>query len=146
MKKENKIFILAVIFLITILIILIINSIITPKKGELLNITYSEIQKKIENKDNFVLIVSQSTCSHCASYKPKMEIIAQDYGLNIYYIDYDLEKEQDQFLSDLKLSGATPTTLFFEKGKEKSILNRLEGDVSNEKIIEKLKEMGFIKA
>ena len=144
MKKRNKIFMIAIILLITILTILIGNSIITTKKGELIKITYNEIQKKIENKDNFVLIVSQSTCSHCATYKPKMKIIAKDYGLDIYYIDYDLEKNKEDFISNFDLSGATPTTLFFIKGKEKSILNRLEGDLSSKKVIEKLKEMGFI--
>ena len=35
-------------------------------------------------------------------------------------------------------------TLFFKKGKETSILNRIEGDLKDELIINKFKEMGFI--
>ena len=144
MKKENKIFIFAIILLIAIIAILIINYINTPKKGELLQITYSEIEEKIEEEESFVLIISQSTCSHCATYKPKVKVIAEDYGLDIFYMDIDLEDEKDKILDELHLSGATPTTLFFQNGKEKSMLNRLEGDLSSKTVIQKLQELGFI--
>ena len=146
MKKENKIFIFAIILLIAIIAILIINYINTPKKGELLQITYSEIEEKIEEEESFVLIISQSTCSHCATYKPKVKVIAEDYGLDIFYMDIDLEDEKDKILDELHLSGATPTTLFFQNGKEKSMLNRLEGDLSSKTVIQKLQELGFIEA
>ena len=49
-----------------------------------------------------------------------------------------------RFLKEFKLNGATPLTLFFENGKEKSILNRIEGDLSSKIVIEKMKKMGFI--
>lgn len=147
MKKGNKIFIIAIITFIAIISILIINYINTPKEGELIKITYKEITTKIENEDTFILIVSKSTCSHCATYKPKIKTIAKDYNIDIYYIDYDTENEetQKQLLKDLNLDGSTPITMFFENGKEKSLLNRLEGDLSSNKVIEKFKEMGFIK-
>ena len=143
MKKNNTIFIIAIITLIIIISILLISFLNNPK-GSFTKLTYNDIKEKIENKEDFVLVVSQSTCSHCATYKPKIEIIAKDYGLEIYYIDIDLEKDKDKLLEDLKLNGATPTTLFFNKGKEKSILNRLEGDLSTEIVIKELKQMGFI--
>lgn len=147
MKKGNKIFIIAIITFIAIISILIINYINTPKEGELKKITYKEITTKIENEDTFILIVSKSTCSHCATYKPKIKTIAKDYNIDIYYIDYDTENEetQKQLLKNLNLDGSTPITMFFENGKEKSLLNRLEGDLSSNKVIEKFKEMGFIK-
>lgn len=144
MKKGNTAFIIAIILLIAIISILIINFLNTPKKGEFKEITYTEIEKKIENKENFVLVVSQSTCSHCATYKPKVKIIAEDYGIDIYYIDIDLEENKEEFLKEFHLSGTTPTTLFFNEGKEKSILNRLEGDLPNTTVIKKLQELGFI--
>lgn len=144
MKKTNTIFIIAIILLIAIISILIINFLNTPKEGEFKDITYAEIKEKIENEESFVLVVSQSTCSHCATYKPKVKIIAKDYGIDIYYIDIDLEDNKSEFLTEFNLSGATPTTLFFNEGKEKSILNRLEGDLSATVVIKKLKEMGFI--
>ena len=141
-KTNNTIFIIATILLIAIISILIIN----PKeKGEFKQTTYNEIKEKINNKESFVLVVSQSTCSHCATYKPKIKIIAEEHNINAYYIDINLEENKGAFLEEFKLSGATPTTLFFNNGKEKSILNRLEGDLASSTVIEKLKEMGFIK-
>ena len=144
MKKNNKLFGIAIVFLIIIMALLFINYINTPKEGNLISIKYKEIKEKINNKDSFILVVSQSTCSHCASYKPKLELIAKDYGIDIYYIDYDKDSSKEEFLVDFDLDGSTPITLFINDGKEKSLLNRLEGDISKEKAIEKFKKMGFI--
>lgn len=144
MKKNNKLFGIAIVFLIIIMALLFINYINTPKEGNLISIKYKEIKEKINNKDSFILVVSQSTCSHCASYKPKLELIAKDYGIDIYYIDYDKDSSKEEFLDDFDLDGSTPITLFINDGKEKSLLNRLEGDISKEKAIEKFKKMGFI--
>lgn len=144
MKKNNTLFIIIIIILIAMISILVINSKNTTTKGEYRKITYTELKEKIENKEKFILIISQSTCSHCATYKPKIEIISEDYNIRAYYIDIDLEKNKNKLLKEFKLSGATPTTLFFNEGKEKSILNRIEGDLGSTAIIEKLKKMGFI--
>lgn len=143
--KKNKTFNISLIALIVIIAILVVNSIFT-KEGNLIKIDYQELLQMTENKEDFVLIVSQSTCSHCATYKPKMKTITKEYGIDAYYIDYDMESKnnQDEFLEKFNLTGATPITLFFENGKEKSLLNRIEGDLSSTKILEKLKKMGFI--
>lgn len=144
MEKRNLIFLIATILLIAILSILITNFLNNPTPGELKEITYTEIEKKLENKESFVLIVSQSTCSHCATYKPKIKQIAKEYGFDMYYIDIDLENKKEEFIQEFHLSGATPTTLFFKNGKETSVLNRLEGDLANTTVIKNLKELGFI--
>ena len=47
-------------------------------------------------------------------------------------------------MDKFKLSGATPTTIFIKDGKEASLLNRLEGDLSESRVVEKFKKMGFI--
>lgn len=143
MNKKNHIFIIAIIILIAIISILIINNL---NKGELIKLNYNEITKKIDNQEDFILVVSKSTCSHCATYKPKLKKIAKDYKIKIYYIDYDNESQenQDKLLKNLNLDGSTPITLFIKEGKETSVLNRLEGDLSSTKVIEKFKKMGFI--
>lgn len=146
-NKKNKIFNISIIIFIVIIVILIIGSLMTDTKpGEFVQINYEQVLEKVENKEDFILVVSQSTCSHCATYKPKLKIIAKDYGVDVFYIDYDKESENDreEFLKEFKLNGATPLTLFFENGKEKSILNRIEGDLSSKIVIEKMKKMGFI--
>ncbi len=147
MKNNNKVFIGIIILFIIIVASLLIINILNPKKGNLIALNYKQVQSKIKNKDSFILIASASTCSHCAEYKPKLIKIAKEYKINIYYIDYDLEssKDQKEFLSNNKLNGSTPITLFIQKGKQTSIFDRLEGDVSKEKVVEKLKKLGFIK-
>ncbi len=147
MKNNNKVFIGIIILFIIIVASLLIINILNPKKGNLIALNYKQVQSKIKNKDSFILIASASTCSHCAEYKPKLIKIAKEYKINIYYIDYDLEssKDQKEFLSNNKLNGSTPITLFIQNGKQTSIFDRLEGDVSKEKVVEKLKKLGFIK-
>jgi predicted bacteriocin transport accessory protein len=147
MNKRSNIFFIAIIALIIIIAILLIINIINPKKGELISLNYEQLSKKIDNKDNFILVVSQSTCSHCATYKPKLKTIAKNYNIDIYYIDYDKETEEieKKFLNDYNLDGSTPITIFIKKGKQTNLFDRLEGDVSKEKAIAKFKKMGFIK-
>ena len=142
---KNKVFNVCLILLMVIIVILIVNYTNTPKKGELIQVNYKEVLQKVDNNDTFVLIVSQSTCSHCATYKPKIKEIAEEHGLDIYYIDYDKEskKDSEKFLEEFHLSGATPITLFFKNGKEKSILNRIEGDLPSS-TLEQLEKLGFI--
>ena len=144
MKKKNNLFIGIIIIFILIICFLLLNN-ITNQKGELKKITYKEISEKVKNKDDFVLVVSRSNCSHCISYKPKVNEIAKNNNIIIYYIDYDEENNKDKFIKEFNLDGSTPITLFIKNGKETSVLNRLEGDLDSEKIIEKLKKMNFIK-
>ena len=145
MNKKNNLFIGIIIVFILIIGILIINTINTKgNEGNLLKITHKEISQKLKNKEDFILIISRSNCSHCISYKPKVKQIAKDYKITVYYIDYDEEKKPETLLNELNLDGSTPITLFIKNGKETSVLKRLEGDLSKEKIIKKFKEMGFI--
>ncbi len=143
---KNKIVYIALVVFILIIAFLLINYTTAKKTGNFIQLNYKEVTKKVENKERFVLVVSKSTCSHCATYKPKIESIVKEYGIDIYYIDYDTEDDntQKEFLKKFNLDGSTPMTLFFDKGKEMSVLNRIEGDLSSEKVISTLKKMGFI--
>ena len=143
---KNKIVYIALILFVAIIVILLVNYANTPKPGSFIKLDYKGVTKKVDNKDKFILVVSKSTCSHCATYKPKIEAIVKEYSIDVYYIDYDEESEeiQKEFLNKFNLDGATPMTLFFEKGKEISVLNRIEGDLSSEKVITTFKKMGFI--
>ena len=144
MKDNNKLFIIIITTLILIISFLLINKISNYNKGDLKPITFKEIQEKKANKEDFILIVSQSTCSHCASYKPKVKQIAKEHGITVYYIDIDLEKNEDEVIKELHITGETPMTLFYLEGKETSILNRIVGDLGTEKIINQFKKIGFI--
>ena len=143
LKKTKNIIIIVILILIATLGIIFISSKTT--NGKLEKINYKTVKEKMNKKDDFVLIVSRTDCSHCISYKPKVKQIAEDYNLTIYYIDYDDEKNKDKFLEEFNLDGSTPITLFIKNGKQTSVLNRLEGDLETDKVIERLKKMNFIK-
>ena len=145
--KRNFIIGLLVMIVFCILSLIVISSFDNKNNnGELIKVNYNDVVNKVNNNEDFILVISQSTCSHCATYKPKLIEIAKEYNLDIFYIDYNDESTDTQikFLKEFNLSGATPTTIFIKDGKEASLLNRLEGDLSSSKVVEKFKKMGFI--
>mgnify|MGYP005777295097 FL=1 len=143
-KNSNLIWIIAIVILVLLLAFLIINKAIS--KGNLVELTYDEFVQKIDNEESFVLCISLTTCSHCATYKPKLESVANDYGIDLYYIDIDKysEEEQDEFEKIINFNDSTPTTVFLKNGKETTASNRINGDVSTSRIIDKLKSNDFI--
>lgn len=143
-KNSNLIWIIAIVILVLLLAFLIINKAIS--KGNLVELTYDEFVQKIDNEESFVLCVSRTTCSHCATYKPKLESVAKDYAIDLYYIDIDKysEEEQEEFEKIINFNDSTPTTVFLKNGKETTASNRINGDVSTSRIIDKLKSNDFI--
>lgn len=143
-KNSNLIWIIAIVILVLLLAFLIINKAIS--KGDLVELTYDEFTEKIDNEESFVLCISLTTCSHCATYKPKLESVAKDYGIDLYYIDIDKysEEEQEEFEKIINFNDSTPTTVFLKNGKETTASNRINGDVSTSRIIDKLKSNDFI--
>ena len=137
-----------VIILVSVCLIVLVGAIIADKilgKSYFNEISNNEILEKIENKENVVLLISQTTCTHCISYKPKLEEVANEYKINIYYIDVDLlDKEEASKLKEKVNYSSTPVTVFLKNGEEKTAANRINGDASKEKIIKKLKNNGFI--
>ena len=144
MKNKTK-YIVTFIIAIIILSLLILYGINYFSNGNLKELKSNEVIEKIKNKEDFVLCVAQTTCSHCASYKPKLEKLANKYKLNVYYIEADLltDEEEKKFESYIRFDG-TPVTVFFKEGKETTVANRINGNASAEKIEKKLKSNGFI--
>lgn len=108
-------------------------------------IEYKTLIEKIENKDDLIVLISQTTCGHCASYKPKLQDMANKHKVDIYYIDVDLlsDEERTELKSYINYDG-TPATVFLKNGEETSMATRINGDASREKIEKKLKSNGFI--
>ncbi len=144
MKKSKK----KMIILIICAVILLVAAIIADRKlskSYLVEIKYNTVMEKIENKDSFVLLLSQTTCSHCMEYKPKLENVANRYKVPVYYLEVDLisEEEKTELKKIFNFSG-TPATIFVIDGEEKTAATRISGDASEEKITAKLKSNGFI--
>lgn len=141
MKKKNLYLIITTIVLILIIFILFIN-----KENNLIELKVNDVIAKIDNKESFILCISATYCDHCNNYKPKLEKIANEYNIKIYYIDFDKydSKEQNEFKTYISFDGSTPVTVFIKEGKENTTSNRINGDVSSYKIVEKFKSNGFI--
>lgn len=144
MKKKKNFFIIAIIALIIIIGVLITYNLFF--KTGLTELTIDKAIEKIENKEDFVLCISQTTCTHCNSYKPKLKEVGKNYDLEIFYIDIDKyeQEEINKFKKYLSFDGSTPVTAFIKNGQETTAGNRIFGAVSYEKIVKKLKSNGFI--
>lgn len=143
MKAKKRALIIVIICLIFLIIGFGVDFVLG--KSYFKELKYDEVIKKIENKEDFVLLVSQTECVHCISYKPKLKKVAKENKVYIYYIDVDLltDEETDNFKKYISFS-STPTTLFLKNGEEVTAANRINGDANKEKIIKKFKSNGFI--
>lgn len=134
--------------LILVVIGVVVGGIWNYSGNGLVALSFEELKVKIDNKDSFVLCLTQTTCIHCADYKPKLEKIAKKYGIDIYYTDIDLYSDEDyenfKEVVQFRDSDGTPMTLFFIDGKEESVMTRMSGDVAEATVIKKLEKYGFI--
>lgn len=108
-------------------------------------INYSEYSDLIEKKENFILYLGSSNCSHCQNFKPTLEKIIKEYQLDVKYVDISTltEKEYAVLKNKTKLQG-TPTVVFVEDGIVQTS-PKIQGDVSYTVALEKFKESGYVK-
>ena len=88
---------------------------------------------------------TKTDCSACISFKPKITQVAEDYQIEIKYINTDhlSEEEYNNLFNETGISG-TPTVIFYHDGVEETVASRINGSVSVDKIISKFKASGFI--
>ncbi len=92
----------------------------------------TQVMEKMDNKDDFVLIVGSSTCGACIAYKPILEEVVKNKEANIFYVQYDTEgikadnsvdeagRANITKLFDEYFGGkitSTPSTLYIKDGK-----------------------------
>lgn len=142
--KKNLIIICTVILVIILGILLFVNG--NSSKYGLFELKYDDVIEKFNNKEDFVLVISQTTCEHCISYKPVLRSVSKKYKIKTYYIDVDLlnDKETEELKKYVSYSD-TPSTLFIKDGTESTRANRIVGEATEEKIVSKLKQNNFIK-
>lgn len=104
-------------------------------------LTYAEYQEKIDNDEEFVVIIERATCSHCLTYMPIATDFAEDEGVPMYYVDTDTFSEDEwnsfeksaTFFKQANGSWGTPTTLV-QAGKD--TVTYIEGTTTAEKLLE----------
>ena len=127
---------------------MVISGVNTKKMDEtLIQLSFKELEKKLENKDTFILVITQKNCSHCAEYKPVLKEVLLENNLVAYEIDQTtLNDEEIAKLKDVASISGTPTTIFIQEGQETSTSTRIKGAGHSKKAIKtRLKAMGYIK-
>jgi predicted bacteriocin transport accessory protein len=116
-------------------------------KEYLSQIYYNDLKNKIENKESFALYIGNKSCLHCKDFEPKFRGVVNEYKVTVFKIDtatLTTDEYQEVIVGNIGEVG-TPTVVFFEKGVEKGTYSRIDGDVSKDKVIDKLKDNGYIK-
>ncbi len=109
-------------------------------------ISYNELNNKLEAKDDFVLFIGSETCSACTAYKITLNKIIEKYHVDIKYLDISKlsEKESSELQAKFPFTG-TPTTVFITNGVEKNTYNRISGNEKYSSVLKKLIKNGYIK-
>lgn len=146
MRKKKNI-ILGVLICILIILVCVLLFIIGKKSDfkSIEDIDLATLKTKIDNKEKFVLVVTQTGCSHCTAYLPILEEVGEEYKLTFYDINMTnlSDDEKTEFNKLVRISG-TPTTIFYTNGEEESTTARLVGEKTKDKIINRLKSEGYI--
>ena len=150
MKKKIIIIIAILIVIAAVVGIIYAGSKLHEKEkiedNHLIILNFDELQKKVDAKETFILVVTQTTCSHCAEYKPVLKKVLAKYDIYAYEIEDDkLNEEEKAKLKDIASISGTPTTVFIVDGEEKSTANRLVGPADQNKLVSRFKAMGYIK-
>lgn len=137
MKKIVKLTVLVVVFLLTT----------GCGKSYMKEISYDEYKELIQNKETFILEIMRTDCSACISFKPKITDVANDYKIEVKYINTDhlTDEENNKLAQETGVTG-TPTVIFYHEGLEETVATRINGSVSKDKIISKFKINGFIES
>ena len=148
-KKNNKnVVIIAVVALVSLVFIgtfVMSGYKVYELNKSLVEIDSTELREKIEDDEDFILVFTNTTCSHCAMYKPILQEVLVDYDLVAYEIVTDHVKEEDiSFLNTVASISGTPTTVFIKDGEEIATSARIVGSSTVEKITSRLKAVGFI--
>jgi len=136
------------IFMLMIVLLFVLMG-CSSKNGEISYIDINQLNEKIENSDDFVLVLGLDTCTACIAYKPTLEELVNNKNLDIYYLQLkaswsDSAKQEviDYFSDELNYSiMGTPTTFFIKDGE---IEDDIIGDVPYLEILGLLQEKDYV--
>jgi len=58
-------------------------------KGSLTEISAEECEKKIEQKETFIVFIGKSTCDHCKEYEKNLKDFMKENGLHMFKVVAD---------------------------------------------------------
>lgn len=132
--------------LITILTFMIILTGCNGKFRTYDEINYDQYLKLVEEKQDFILYIGSTNCSHCQEFAPTLKKVIKQHQLDIKYIDISkLNTKQYAILQNKTKVQGTPTIVFFHKGiVDSGSDNKIQGSVSKAEIDKVLKKKGYI--
>ncbi len=168
MKKEKKkeksslkdkildiVPIIAILLIVFLVAIMISNEKNISKTMKIHNISYSEFQDKIKEDKFNIILIGRDNCSHCADYKPLVNQVANQYDLNVWYLNISTLQEEeyifvhnnvnvlkDQYDPEGNLSIPTPATVIYRNGYE---IDSILGDVGENGFKNLLVKNGVVK-
>lgn len=115
----------------------------TNEYDNIKQLTYKSFNEMIKNKRSFVVVISQTYCSHCIEYKPAYNEAFKNRTTKGYELDLLTltTSQRTEVLEKYSIVG-TPTTLIFIDGKYQP--DRLEGKQTKEALTNFLDMYGFI--
>lgn len=144
----KKIYIIIGGIVITVLLGIILYFTLKPEKNNLIELSGSELLTKLENKESFILVFTQTGCVHCNDYKPILNRVLIENDIKAYEINItNLKKEEENIqnkVNEIFNIKESPITVFINDGEEKTTINRINGSTNYTNIKNILKERGFI--
>lgn len=129
-----------------------VETVNTEKKNDIPQLTLDEAFKKIDDKERFIFIVTQSTCSYCNSFKKTLVPFLKEHkDIPFYEIEIDMlgEMKADVDKNFVKLQekvtefgGGTPEMFCYENGKLKKSIS---GEISEVALNNFMIDCGYIK-
>ena len=88
-------------------------------------IPLSEVQEKINNKEDFILFIGRESCPYCQKFAPKLAVAIQKTNQTVYYLDNDSKerKEITSFAHDMNVK-TVPNLSSFKKGSKETYLTK----------------------
>ena len=114
-------------------------------KGSLTEITAEECQKKIENKETFIVFIGKSTCDHCKEYDKNLKEFMKDHGLHMYKVIADSKENVGESFDELYKTYfpnliTVPTTYYIVDGE---VVDESVGKRDETQIILWIKRLGL---
>lgn len=118
-------------------------------------IDYEKYNELISNNNTHVIVIGQTTCSHCIAFKPAINAVAKDNNIIINYLNITKlsQDEYNDFLESLKKieyndedfvnngEFGTPLTLVVKDGK---VTGYISGERTISQLVRELKKLDII--
>lgn len=92
--------------------------------GRMESITTLQLEEKMKQQEDMVVVFTMSTCVHCQTFKEMLEDYLPDHNVVLYEVMFDQEANPEQALKELETMfpdfTGTPDLYILEKGKIKS--------------------------